>query len=195
VTPYYNRPSQDGLIRHYESIAASTPLPIVLYNVPTRTGCNLEPKTVQRLASVPNIVAIKEASGSVAQISQLLALVPDDFIVLSGDDPMTLPMMALGAHGVISVSSNLVPGLVVKMVEAAERGDFDAARRQNERLLFPTLALFAESNPIPVKAAMAMLGLIEETYRLPLVAPSAATRERLNEALAQLELTPVRQTT
>ena len=128
VTPYYNKPTQDGLVRHYELIASRTSLPIVLYNVPGRTGCNIEPRTVARLAAVPNIVGVKEASGNMTQMCEVVRLVPDDFIVLSGDDALTLPLMAVGGRGIISVASNIVPGQMARMVEAAERGDFAAAR-------------------------------------------------------------------
>jgi 4-hydroxy-tetrahydrodipicolinate synthase len=190
VTPYYNKPTQDGLLRHYETIAANTPLPIIVYNVPGRTGCNVEPRTLARLAQIPNIVGVKEASGNMSQISDVCRLVPDDFIVLSGDDALTVPVMAVGGRGVISVVSNLCPGDVARMVEAAEAGDFAAARVMNKRLLGPTFTMFLESNPIPVKAAMAMLGLLEESYRLPMVPPTNATRTKIAEALAQLELMP-----
>jgi 4-hydroxy-tetrahydrodipicolinate synthase len=195
VTPYYNKPTQDGLLRHYETIAASTPLPIIVYNVPGRTGCNVEPRTLARLAEIPNIVGVKEASGNMAQISDVCRLVPDDFIVLSGDDALTLPVMAVGGRGVISVVSNLSPRNVSRMVEAAEAGDFPTARAMNKRLLGPTFTMFLEANPIPVKAAMAMLGLLEESYRLPMVPPSSATRTKIAEALAQLDLMPERQRT
>ena len=193
VTPYYNKPTQVGLIRHYETIAAATSLPIVLYNVPGRTGCNIEPKTVARLASVQNIVAVKEASGNMTQICEVCRLVPDDFIVLSGDDAMTLPMMAVGAEGVISVVSNVSPEAMASMVQAAQRGDFDAARKTHARLLPLMLVSFVESNPIPVKAAMAMMGLLEENYRLPMVPPSDASRARISEVLNALEMVAARE--
>ena len=193
VTPYYNKPTQVGLIRHYETIAAATSLPIVLYNVPGRTGCNIEPKTVARLASVQNIVAVKEASGNMTQICEVCRLVPDDFIVLSGDDAMTLPMMAVGAEGVISVVSNVSPEAMASMVQAAQRGDFDAARKTHARLLPLMLVSFVESNPIPVKAAMAMMGLLEENYRLPMVPPSDASRARISEVLNALDMVAARE--
>jgi 4-hydroxy-tetrahydrodipicolinate synthase len=193
VTPYYNKPTQSGLIRHYETIAAATSLPIVLYNVPGRTGCNIEPKTVARLAAVPNIVAVKEASGNMTQICEVCRLVPDDFIVLSGDDAMTLPAMAIGAQGIISVVSNVSPDGMVSMVQAAERGDFESARKAHQRLLPLMLVSFVESNPIPVKAAMAMMGLLEEVYRLPMVPPSDASRARISEVLNALEMVAARE--
>lgn len=194
VTPYYNKPTQGGLVRHYETIAAATSLPIVLYNVPGRTGCNIEPRTVARLAEVTNIVAVKEASGNMTQICEVCRAVPDDFIVLSGDDAMTVPMMAVGAKGVISVASNVSPGAMVAMVEAAERGDFAGAREAHARLLPLMLVSFVESNPIPVKAALAMMGLLEEVYRLPLVPPSDASRARISEVLGALDVVAARET-
>jgi 4-hydroxy-tetrahydrodipicolinate synthase len=192
VTPYYNKPTQAGLIRHYEAIAERTSLPIVLYNVPGRTGCNIEPRTVARLAAVSNIVGVKEASGNMTQMCEVCRVVPDEFIVLSGDDALALPLMAVGGRGVISVASNVAPGSMARMIEAAERGDFRAARAQHQRLLRLMLVNFVESNPIPVKASMARLGLLEETYRLPMVPPSDATRAALEEVLTDLELLPVR---
>jgi 4-hydroxy-tetrahydrodipicolinate synthase len=193
VTPYYNKPTQSGLVRHYETIAAATSLPIVLYNVPGRTGCNIEPKTVARLASVPNIVAVKEASGNMTQICEVCRLVPDDFIVVSGDDAMTLPMMAVGAKGVISVVSNVSPDGMVSIVQTAARGDFESARKAHTRLLPLMLVSFVESNPIPVKAAMAMMGLLQEVYRLPMVPPSDASRARISEVLNALEMMAARE--
>jgi 4-hydroxy-tetrahydrodipicolinate synthase len=192
VTPYYNKPTQAGLIRHYETIAARTSLPIVLYNVPGRTGCNIEPRTVARLAAVPNIVGVKEASGNMTQMCEVCRLVSDDFIVLSGDDALALPLMAVGGRGVISVASNVVPGPMARMVEAAERGDFGSARAEHQRLLRLMLVNFMESNPIPVKASMARLGLLEETYRLPMVPPSDATRAALDDVLGEIGLLPAR---
>ena len=193
VTPYYNKPTQAGLVRHYETVASATSLPIVLYNVPGRTGCNIEPRTVARLAEVPNIVAVKEASGNMTQICEVCHDVPSDFIVLSGDDAMTLPMMAVGAKGLISVASNISPSGMVAIVEAAERGDFTAAREVHHRLLPLMLVSFVESNPIPVKAAMAMMGLLDEVYRLPLVPPSDASRARISSVLNQLEMMAARE--
>jgi 4-hydroxy-tetrahydrodipicolinate synthase len=190
VTPYYNKPTPDGLVRHYQAIAEATPLPIVVYNVPGRTGCNVDPATLARLAAIPHVVAVKEASGNVTQICEALKAVPGDFLVLSGDDALTLPAMAVGARGVISVASNEVPGEMAELVEAAEGNDFAAARKVHERLLPLMLGNFAESNPIPVKAAMAQMGLLEETYRLPMVPPRAETREKIRRILASLSLVP-----
>jgi 4-hydroxy-tetrahydrodipicolinate synthase len=188
VTPYYNKPTQDGLVRHYERIASRTALPIVLYNVPGRTGCNIEPRTVARLAAVPTIVGVKEASGNMTQMCEVVRVVPEDFIVLSGDDALTLPLMAVGGRGTISVAANIVPGEMARMVEAAERDDFAAARSEHRRLMRLMLVNFVESNPIPVKSAMAMLGLLEENYRLPMVPPADASRGKIAEALGELGL-------
>jgi 4-hydroxy-tetrahydrodipicolinate synthase len=190
VTPYYNKPTPDGLVRHYQAIAEATPLPIVVYNVPGRTGCNVDPATLARLAAIPHVVAVKEASGNITQICEALNAVPEGFLVLSGDDALTLPAMAVGARGVISVASNEVPGEMAELVEAAEGNDFAAARKVHKRLLPLMLGNFAESNPIPVKAAMAQMGLLEETYRLPMVPPRAETREKLRLILASLSLVP-----
>lgn len=188
VTPYYNKPTPDGLIQHYRAIAESTSLPIILYNVPGRTGCNIDVSTLTKLATVPNIVGVKEASGNMQQMCEICAAVPSDFIVLSGDDAMTLPLMAVGGRGVISVASNEVPGDMSRMVEAAERGDFVGARALHARLLPLMLVNFVESNPIPVKAALAAMGLIEEVYRLPLVSPRPESRARIAKVLEDLGL-------
>jgi len=190
VTPYYNKPTPDGLVRHYEAIAQATPLPIVVYNVPGRTGCNVEPKTLARLAAIPNVAGVKEASGNMAQICEAVASVPPPFLVLSGDDALTLPAMAVGARGIVSVASNECPAQMVRMVEAAERNDFATAREIHARLLPLLLANFTESNPIPVKAAMAQMGLLEENYRLPMVPPRSETREKLRRVLAEVGVLP-----
>jgi 4-hydroxy-tetrahydrodipicolinate synthase len=190
VTPYYNKPTPDGLVRHYEAIARATPLPVIVYNVPGRTGCNVEPKTLSRLAAIPNVAGVKEASGNMAQICDALQSVPAGFLVLSGDDALTLPAMAVGARGIISVASNECPAEMARMVEAAERNDFAAAREVHARLLPLMLANFSESNPIPVKAAMAQMGLLEESYRLPMVPPRAETREKLRRVLAEVGVRP-----
>jgi 4-hydroxy-tetrahydrodipicolinate synthase len=190
VTPYYNKPTPEGLFRHYAAIAEATPLPIVLYNVPGRTGCNIDPATLVRLATIPHVVAVKEASGNMTQICEVVRAVPEGFIVLSGDDALTLPAMAVGARGIISVASNEVPEEMAQMVEAAERGDYAAARTIHARLLPLLLGNFTESNPIPVKAAMALLGLLEESYRLPMVPPKAETRQKLASILAAIGKAP-----
>lgn len=188
VTPYYNKPTQEGLYQHFHAIADSTPLPIILYNVPSRTGINLEPATVARLAAVPNIVGIKEASGNISQMCDLCHMVPSEFIVLSGDDAVTLPLMAVGGRGVISVASNEIPTEMVRMVEAAERGDFTAARRVHDHILPLMQINFVESNPGPVKCAMAAMGLIQEGYRLPMVPPRPESKARINRVLQTLDL-------
>jgi 4-hydroxy-tetrahydrodipicolinate synthase len=188
VTPYYNKPTQEGLYQHYKAIAESTPLPIVIYNVPGRTGVNVEPATLVRLAPLPTIVGVKEASGNVTQMCEIVKAVPDDFLVLSGDDALTLPLMAIGGRGIISVASNEIPREMVEMVEAAERGDFAAARQTHQRMLPLLLGNFIEANPVPVKAAMAAMGLLEEHYRLPMCSPKAESREKLTRILKELNL-------
>jgi 4-hydroxy-tetrahydrodipicolinate synthase len=179
VTPYYNKPTPEGLYQHYRAIAESTPLPIIVYNVPGRTGVNVDVATLVRLAQIPNIVGVKEASGNVSQMCDICRAVPSDFIVLSGDDALTLPLMAVGGRGVISVASNEIPAEMVQMVEAAERNDFAAARQVHGRILPLMQINFVEANPIPVKAAMAAMGLLEDAYRLPMVPPSQVSREKI----------------
>ena len=184
VTPYYNKPTQEGLFQHYYAIAGEVGLPIIVYNVPGRTGCNVEVATLTRLSQVPNIAGVKEASGNVSQMCEICRAVPDDFLVLSGDDALTLPLMAIGGHGIISVIGNQAPREMSRMVELAESGDFAGARAIHRQLMPLMSANFVESNPIPVKAAMAAMGLLEETYRLPMVPPSEASRRRILDALA-----------
>ncbi|MCA1584124.1 MAG: 4-hydroxy-tetrahydrodipicolinate synthase [Acidobacteria bacterium] len=186
VTPYYNKPTQEGLYQHYRAIANSTPLPIVMYNVPGRTGCNMEPATVVRLSAIANIVAVKEASGNVTQMAEIIRAVPPDFLVLSGDDALTVPIMAIGGRGLISVASNEAPAEMSQMVEAAEHGDFAAARQLHQRLMPLMQVNFVESSPGPVKFAMAAMGLCEECYRLPMVSPKAATKEKVLGVLREL---------
>ncbi len=188
VTPYYNKPTQEGLYQHYKAIAESTPLPIVVYNVPGRTGVNVDVVTIVRLANIANIVGVKEASGNVVQMCEIFASVPDDFILLSGDDPLTVAAMAIGGRGVISVASNAAPAEMVQIVEMAEKGDFASARRLHTWLLPFCQVNFVESNPIPLKAAMAAMGLLEEHYRLPLVPPSAAARDKIMRVLQNLKM-------
>jgi 4-hydroxy-tetrahydrodipicolinate synthase len=188
VTPYYNKPTPEGLVQHYRAIAGEVDLPIIVYNVPGRTGCNVDVATLVRLAAVPNIVGVKEASGNVSQMCEVCRAVPESFTVLSGDDALTLPLMAVGGHGIISVSANEAPAAMSRMVELAEANDFAAARRIHARLMPLLSANFVESNPIPVKAAMAQMGLLEEVYRLPMVPPSAESRRRIAEALAAARL-------
>jgi 4-hydroxy-tetrahydrodipicolinate synthase len=188
VAPYYNKPTQEGLYQHYRAIAESTALPIIVYNVPGRAGVNVETSTLVRLAAIPNIVGVKEASGSMQQICDVCAAVPPDFLVLSGDDVMALPVMAVGGRGVISVASNEIPAEVASLIEAAERNDFPAARAIHTRILPLVVANFVESNPGPVKAAMAAMGLLEEVYRLPIVGPRSESREKIAKALNDLGL-------
>jgi len=188
VTPYYNKPTQEGLYQHFEAIADSTPLPIIVYNVPSRTGVNIEVPTLTRLAAISNIVGVKEASGNIGQMCDICRAVPADFIVLSGDDAVTLPLMAIGGRGVISVAANEVPAEMVRMVEAAERGDFAAARDVHARIMPLMQVNFVEANPVPVKAAMAAMGLIEEIYRLPVCSPRPESREKILRVLKSLEL-------
>ena len=186
VTPYYSKPTPEGLYQHYHGIAQAVPLPIIVYNVPGRTGVNVAPDTLQRLASIPGIAGVKEASGNMSQICEIARLAPDGFVVLSGDDSLTLPVMSIGGHGIISVASNGLPSEMVRMVETAESGDFAAARRMHNTLM-PFLSVnFVEANPIPIKAAMAMMGLIEERYRLPMVPPQPASRQRIAAVLQSL---------
>ena len=188
VTPYYSKPTPEGLFQHYRAIAESTPLPIVLYNVPGRTGVNLDAPTVERLSSIPNIVGVKEASGNLIQMSEIVRAVPSEFILVSGDDPIAVAVMALGGKGLISVASNAVPAEMVQVVELAEKGDFAAARKLHTWLLPLLQVNFVEANPIPVKAVMAAMGLLEETYRLPLVPPSAGARDKIMKVLQDLKL-------
>jgi 4-hydroxy-tetrahydrodipicolinate synthase len=188
VTPYYNKPTQEGIVQHFTAIADATPLPIVLYNIPGRTGVNIETPTVVRLAKIPNIVGVKEASGSLSQMCDVLRSVPPDFLVLSGDDALTLPVMAVGGRGVISVVSNQIPKEMSQMVEAAERNDFAAARAIHNRIVNLMQINFIEANPGPVKAAMASMGLLDEVYRLPMVPPKPESRAKIEAVLKELGL-------
>ena len=188
VTPFYNRPTQEGLYLHFETIAKSTDLPIVLYNVPSRTGCNIQPATLTRLAAVPNIVGVKEASGNLLQMCEICRLIPENFSILAGDDAFTLPLIALGGHGGISVVANETPGEMATLVDLANTAKFSEARQIHEHLLPLMQVNFVESNPIPVKAAMAALGLLEEIYRLPMVAPTDESRSQINDVLKNLQL-------
>ena len=188
VTPYYNKPTQEGLYQHYREIARSTRLPIVLYNVPGRCGTNLEPSTVKRLAAIENIVGIKEASGNISQMSALANAVPNEFTVLSGDDAITLPLFALGGRGVISVAANEIPAEMAQLCRHGLRGEFDQARTIHRKYL-PLMEInFVESNPIPVKAALALMGLLEPVWRLPMVPPRVENRMRIHTVLDSLEL-------
>jgi len=188
VAPYYNKPTQEGLYQHFRAIAESMRLPVMLYNVPGRTSVNMSVETTLRLAEIDNIVGIKEASADVVQMSEIVAAASEGFLLLSGDDPLTVAVMAIGGRGVISVASNEVPAEMAQVVELCEKGDFAAARKLHHWLLPLLRVNFVESNPIPCKAAMAAMGLVEESYRLPLVPPSAASRERITGVLNQLRL-------
>jgi 4-hydroxy-tetrahydrodipicolinate synthase len=184
VAPYYNKPSQEGLFQHFRAIARNTKLPIVLYSIPGRCGVEIGVDTVKRLAAErKNIVGIKEAGGSADRVSQLRAAVGPRFEIMSGDDSLTLPFMAVGAQGVISVASNVAPREVSQMVKAFASGNAEKALQLHQRLYPLFKDLFIETNPVPVKAALAMLGLIEEEYRLPLVPMSAANRDKLKAAM------------
>ncbi len=184
VAPYYNKPTQEGLYQHFKAIAESTDLPVILYNVPGRTSSNIEPATVARLSKVPNIVGIKEASGSITQQMEVLISVDPGFRVLSGDDAFTFPLMALGGVGVISVVSNEIPGAMTRLTHLLLEGNYAEARKLNAQLLPLMQANFIETNPIPVKAALAMMGMIEEVYRLPLVPMKPENRAKLEKVLA-----------
>ena len=184
VAPYYNKPTQEGLYQHFKEIADSTDLPVVLYNVPGRTSSNIEPATVARLAGISNIIGVKEASGSIAQQMEVLRLVTADFLVLSGDDAFTLPLMALGGVGIISVVSNEAPALITRLAHLMLDGKYEEARKLHFQLLPLIHANFIETNPIPVKAALAMMGMIEEIYRLPMCPMKPENRAKLEKALA-----------
>ena len=186
VTPYYNKPTPEGLYQHYRAIAEGVQLPIIVYNVPGRTGVNVDPATLARLATIPFIAGVKEASGNMGQICEVCRSVPQDFVVLSGDDSLTLPVMSIGGHGIVSVASNGAPAEMAKMVEFAESGDFAAARRIHQMMMPFMTVNFVEANPIPIKAAMAMMGLLEERYRLPMVPPQPASRQKIAAVLESL---------
>jgi len=188
VTPYYNKPTQEGLYQHFKSIAAGVDLPIILYSVQGRTGVNIEPATVVRLSEIENIVGIKEASGSITQMGAILNQASRDFLVLSGDDSLTLPLIALGGRGLISVVSNEIPAEMTRLVQTALAGDFAEARRLHFRYLSLMDINFVESNPIPAKAAMAEMGLLEPVWRLPLVPPKPENLSRIRAVLESLDL-------
>jgi len=183
VTPYYNKPTQEGLYQHYKAIASAIRLPVVVYSVQGRTGVNVEPATLARLARIENIVGVKEASGNIGQMATILNEVPSAFTVLSGDDAVTIPLAALGGRGVISVVSNEIPGPMTDLAQACLKGDFAAARKVQARYLPLMNVNFVESNPIPVKAAMALMGLLEPVYRLPMVPPGPASMAKIESVL------------
>lgn len=188
VAPYYNKPTQEGLYRHYKAIAEAVKIPIILYNVPGRTAVNILPSTVARLAGIKNIVAIKEATGDMKQVSELIRLCGDRITVLSGDDFTTLPLLALGGRGTISVSANIAPKLVSRMCALWEKGKFDEARKIHYALEPLNTAMFIETNPIPVKTALAMMGKIREEFRLPLCEMAPSNKEKLAKVLKEFKL-------
>jgi 4-hydroxy-tetrahydrodipicolinate synthase len=188
VGPYYNKPTQQGYYEHFKAVAESENIPVIVYNVPGRTGGNIEPKTMLRLAEIPNIVAVKEASGNLGQMMDIIRDAPRDFRLLSGDDALTLPVIAVGGHGVISVVSNEAPSMMSAMVDAALEGNHTKAKELHYKLLPLMNMNFIESNPIPVKAALAMMGLIEENYRLPLVRIGASNRDKLAKVVEEVGL-------
>ena len=188
VTPYYNKPTQEGLYQHFQAIAKAVRLPIVVYSVQGRTGVNVEPATLARLAQIENIVGVKEASGNVAQMANVLHETPSGFTVLCGDDVLTIPLMALGGRGVISVVSNQIPAEMTQLTQACLKGDFETARLIQARYLPLMNVNFIESNPIPVKAAMGLMGLLDPVYRLPMCAPGAASLARIEKVLDSVGL-------
>ena len=188
VTPYYNKPTQEGLYQHYKAIASAVRLPIIVYSVQGRTGVNVEPSTLKRLAEIDNIAGVKEASGNIAQIANVIHHVPAAFRVLSGDDAITIPVIALGGLGVISVASNEIPAAMTKLARLALANDLPAARELQRKYL-PLMEInFVESNPIPVKAAMAMMGLLEPVWRLPMVPPQEASNGKIQRVVEELGL-------
>jgi len=188
VTPYYNKPSQEGLYQHYKALAESIRIPVVVYNVQGRTGVNVETSTLVRLAEIPNITGVKEASGNISQIADVAHRLPESFTMVSGDDAIALAVIALGGKGLISVASNQIPGPMTQLVRLANKGDF-AGARAIQRQYMPLLQTnFVESNPIPVKWAMSRMGLLHPTYRLPMVPPSEANKQKIDQVLESLNL-------
>ena len=188
VAPYYNRPTQEGLYRHFKTIAEAVSIPVIIYNVPRRTGVNVEPETLVRLSEIANITGVKEASADISQMAAIIAKVPESFTVFSGDDAIALPLIALGGRGLISVVSNEIPAEMTSLVQHALRNDFAAARRLQQRYLPLMEVNFLETNPLPVKAAMAEMGLLEPVWRLPLCPPKPETVEKVRRVLESLEL-------
>jgi 4-hydroxy-tetrahydrodipicolinate synthase len=188
ANPYYNRPGQEGQYQHFRAIAEAVELPILLYNIPSRTGVNLEPATVLRLSEIKNVIGVKESSGNIAQITELISQAPSGFSVLSGDDGMTLPVIALGGVGLVSVASNAIPAQMAQMVGAARTGDWAKARAINCKYVRLMQAHFSEPSPAPVKAVLALMGRMEENLRLPMVPVTAATRAKLAGLLGELGL-------
>ena len=188
ANPYYNRPGQEGQYQHFRAIAEATELPVLLYNIPGRTGANLEPATVLRLAEIKNIIGIKESSGNIAQITELLTSAPRSFKVFAGDDSLALPVIALGGAGLVSVASNAIPVQMAAMVDAALENEWTTARRINRQFFRLMQAHFWEASPAPIKAVLAMLGRGEDVLRLPMVPVSAATRRKLETMVGELGL-------
>ena len=188
VTPYYNKPTQEGLYLHYKAIASAVKLPMIVYSVQGRTGVNIEPATLKRLSEVEYIVGVKEASGNIGQQANVVQQVPSDFAVLSGDDAITIPLIALGGHGLVSVVANEIPGEMTDLVQRALDNDFAGAREVQRKYMALMEVNFVESNPIPVKAAMALMGLLEPVYRLPLCPPNPASLSKIEKVLEGLAL-------
>ncbi len=188
VGPYYNKPPQSGIYEHFARIADATSLPVMLYNVPGRTAVNILPETVAKLAEIENIVAIKEASGNLDQVTEIHTMVPEDFIIYSGDDSLTLPIMAVGGKGVVSVTGNLVPGEMMKMIKAFEAGNLAEARRIHEYLYSLHKSMFVTTNPIPVKAALGLMGFDVGGLRLPLLEATESEKQKLKETLASFNM-------
>jgi len=185
ITPYYNKPTPDGLYEHYRKIAESVSIPIILYNVPSRTGISILPETVAKLSEIKNIVGIKEASGSLEQVSRIISLCPENFCVLSGDDSLTVPIISIGGKGVVSVAANIIPDKISEMVKYALSGDFEKARKLHIHLYKLFKILFIETNPIPVKACLSLMGYIEPEWRLPLTPPSEENFEKIKNTLKE----------
>ncbi len=188
VAPYYNKPTQEGLYRHYRAIAEAVSVPVLIYNVPRRTGVNVEPETVKRLSEIENITGIKEASADISQMASIIAKVPESFAVLSGDDAIALPLIALGGRGLISVASNEIPEEMTRLVQHALQNDFAAARQLQQKYLPLMEVNFIETSPLPVKAAMAAMGLLEPVWRLPLCPPKPESVEKIKRVLESLSL-------
>jgi 4-hydroxy-tetrahydrodipicolinate synthase len=188
VTPYYNKPTQEGLYQHFKAIASAAKLPVIVYSVQSRTGVNVEPSTLKRLAEIDYIVGVKEASGNIGQMASVVHLVPPDFAVLSGDDSITIPLVALGGRGIISVVSNEIPKQMTELAQYALANNFQAAREVQRKYL-PLMEInFVEANPIPVKTAMALMGLLEPVWRLPMCPPSSANKDKIEKVLETLGL-------
>jgi 4-hydroxy-tetrahydrodipicolinate synthase len=192
VTPYYNKPTQEGLYQHFAAVAAAVRIPVIVYSVQGRTGVNVEPATLARLARIANIAGVKEASGSLAQVAQVVHQTPENFIVLSGDDSVTIPVCALGGKGIVSVVSNQIPAEMTALAQACLAGDFAQARRIQRQFLPLMDVNFIESNPIPVKAAMAVMGLLEPVWRLPLCAPKPENQAKIEKVLEAVGLAVAR---